>query len=46
MWSVSPEPPYPMTAADGIAVQAAGGTARDELALVTDTAARAWPPAR
>ena len=35
---------YLMTVANGIAVQAAGGTARDELQLVADTAQRTWFP--
>jgi len=35
---------YLMTVANGIAVQAAGGTARDELQLVVDMALRSWPP--
>ncbi|ROO58566.1 TetR family transcriptional regulator [Micromonospora sp. Llam0] len=35
---------YLMTVANGIAVQAAGGTARDELQLVADMALRSWPP--
>ncbi|MET8454220.1 TetR/AcrR family transcriptional regulator [Streptomyces sp. NPDC005209] len=34
---------YLMTVANGIAVQAAGGTARDELQLVADMALRNWP---
>lgn len=36
---------YLMTVANGIAVQAAGGTGHDELQLVADLALRAWPPA-
>ncbi|MFD7001368.1 TetR/AcrR family transcriptional regulator [Streptomyces mirabilis] len=36
---------YLMTVANGIAVQAAGGTARDELQQVADMALRSWPPA-
>ncbi len=36
---------YLMTVANGIAVQAAGGTARDELRSVADMALRTWPPA-
>jgi AcrR family transcriptional regulator len=36
---------YLMTVANGIAVQAAGGTCREELQLVADTALRTWPPA-
>ena len=36
---------YVMTVANGIAVQAAGGTGRDELQLVADAALRNWPPA-
>jgi len=35
-----------MTVANGIAVQAASGTARDELRLVADTVLQTWPPAR
>jgi AcrR family transcriptional regulator len=35
---------YLMTVANGIAVQAAGGTAREELQLVADMALRCWPP--
>ncbi|GAB3603470.1 TetR/AcrR family transcriptional regulator [Kineococcus gypseus] len=34
-----------MTVANGIAVQAAGGTGRDELLAVADAALRVWPPA-
>jgi AcrR family transcriptional regulator len=37
---------YLMTVANGMAVQAAGGTAREELQLVADMALLAWPPAR
>ncbi|MFE1980463.1 TetR family transcriptional regulator C-terminal domain-containing protein [Streptomyces mirabilis] len=36
---------YLMTVANGIAVQAAGGTARDDLQQVADMALRSWPPA-
>jgi AcrR family transcriptional regulator len=36
---------YLMTVANGLAVQAAGGTAQDELQLVADLALQAWPPA-
>ncbi|MBB3675245.1 TetR/AcrR family transcriptional regulator [Modestobacter versicolor] len=36
---------YLMTVANGIAVQAAGGTPREELQLVADLALQAWPPA-
>ncbi|MEU4401806.1 TetR/AcrR family transcriptional regulator [Micromonospora orduensis] len=36
---------YLMTVANGIAVQAAGGTTGDELQLVADMALRTWPPA-
>ncbi|WP_055611841.1 TetR/AcrR family transcriptional regulator [Streptomyces phaeochromogenes] len=36
---------YLMTVANGIAVQAAGGTTRDELQLVADMALRSWPSA-
>ncbi len=36
---------YLMTVANGIAVQAAGGVARDDLELVADLALRQWPPA-
>ncbi|MEV4454109.1 TetR/AcrR family transcriptional regulator, partial [Streptomyces mirabilis] len=36
---------YLMTVANGIAVQAAGGTTRDELQQVADMALRSWPPA-
>ncbi|MEV7425734.1 MULTISPECIES: TetR/AcrR family transcriptional regulator [unclassified Streptomyces] len=36
---------YIMTVANGIAVQAAGGTTRDELQQVADAALRNWPPA-
>jgi hypothetical protein len=36
---------YLMTVANGIAVQAAGGTPREELQLVADLALRSWPPA-
>lgn len=35
---------YLMTVANGIAVQAAGGTAREELQLVADLALGNWPP--
>ena len=35
---------YLMTVANGIAVQAAGGTAREELQLVADLALACWPP--
>ena len=35
---------YVMTVANGIAVQAASGTGRDELQQVADAALRAWPP--
>ena len=35
---------YLMTVANGIAVQAAGGTCRDELQLVADLTMRSWPP--
>jgi AcrR family transcriptional regulator len=35
---------YVMTVANGIAVQAAGGTGRDELQQVADAALRNWPP--
>jgi len=35
---------YLMTMANGIAVQAAGGTAQTELQLVADLALRNWPP--
>lgn len=35
---------YLMTVANGIAVQAAGGTTQDELQLVADMALHAWPP--
>jgi AcrR family transcriptional regulator len=35
---------YLMTVANGIAVQAAGGTAQAELQLVADLALRSWPP--
>ncbi|MCZ2827883.1 TetR/AcrR family transcriptional regulator [Modestobacter sp. VKM Ac-2986] len=35
---------YLMTVANGIAVQAAGGTSRDELQLVADLTMRSWPP--
>ena len=34
-----------MTVANGIAVQAAGGTPREELQLVADMTLRTWPPA-
>lgn len=34
-----------MTVANGIAVQAAGGAAHDELQQVADVALRNWPPA-
>ena len=37
---------YLMTVANGIAVQAAGGTARDELQMVADLAMQSWPPDR
>ncbi|WP_250030950.1 TetR/AcrR family transcriptional regulator [Paractinoplanes maris] len=33
-----------MTVGNGIAVQAAGGAARDDLLLVADMALRTWPP--
>ncbi|MFF1692912.1 TetR/AcrR family transcriptional regulator [Streptomyces sp. NPDC058257] len=36
---------YLMTVANGIAVQAAGGTSRDDLQQVADVALRNWPPA-
>ncbi|WP_326640379.1 TetR/AcrR family transcriptional regulator [Nonomuraea fuscirosea] len=36
---------YLMTVANGIAVQAAGGAARDELQSVADLSLRQWPPA-
>jgi AcrR family transcriptional regulator len=36
---------YLMTVANGIAVQAAGGTTRDELQLVAQMALLSWPPA-
>jgi AcrR family transcriptional regulator len=36
---------YLMTVANGIAVQAAGGAARDDLQQVADMALRSWPPA-
>lgn len=36
---------YIMTVANGIAVQATGGTSRDDLQQVADTALRNWPPA-
>ncbi|MGY1503397.1 TetR/AcrR family transcriptional regulator [Streptomyces sp. QTS52] len=36
---------YLMTVSNGIAVQAAGGTPRDELQQVADLALRSWPPA-
>lgn len=36
---------YLMTLANGIAVQAAGGTPRDDLQQVADAALRNWPPA-
>jgi AcrR family transcriptional regulator len=36
---------YLMTVANGIAVQAAGGTAHDDLQQVADMALRSWPPA-
>jgi AcrR family transcriptional regulator len=36
---------YLMTVANGIAVQAAGGTTQDELQQVADLALHAWPPA-
>ncbi|MDR7328091.1 MULTISPECIES: TetR/AcrR family transcriptional regulator [Catenuloplanes] len=36
---------YVMTIANGIAVQAAGGTTRDELQEVATAALRHWPPA-
>ncbi|MET7375570.1 hypothetical protein [Micromonospora arida] len=35
---------YLMTLANGIAVQAGGGTTRAELQLVADLALRTWPP--
>ena len=35
---------YLMTVANGIAVQAAGGTARDDLQQVADLALLTWPP--
>ena len=35
---------YLMTVANGIAVQAAGGTSRDELRVVADMALHTWPP--
>jgi AcrR family transcriptional regulator len=35
---------YVMTVANGIAVQAASGTGRDELQRVADAALRNWPP--
>ncbi|WP_113699215.1 TetR/AcrR family transcriptional regulator [Nonomuraea lactucae] len=35
---------YLMTVANGIAVQAAGGTAHDDLQLVADMALHTWPP--
>ena len=35
---------YLMTVANGIAVQAAGGTARNDLQMVADMALHAWPP--
>ena len=35
---------YLMTVANGIAVQAAGGTSRAELQLVADMTMRTWPP--
>ena len=35
---------YLMTVANGIAVQAAGGAAREELQLVADLALGSWPP--
>ncbi|MFS8204381.1 TetR/AcrR family transcriptional regulator (plasmid) [Streptomyces sp. CWNU-52B] len=35
---------YLMTVGNGIAVQAAGGTAREDLQRVADTALRNWPP--
>ncbi|WP_328611359.1 TetR/AcrR family transcriptional regulator [Amycolatopsis sp. NBC_00345] len=36
---------YLMTVSNGIAVQAAGGAAREELQQVADAALRNWPPA-
>ncbi|MEV4070212.1 TetR/AcrR family transcriptional regulator [Nonomuraea fuscirosea] len=36
---------YLMTVANGIAVQAAGGAAREELQSVADLSLRQWPPA-
>ncbi|WP_434445477.1 TetR/AcrR family transcriptional regulator [Lentzea sp. E54] len=36
---------YVMTIANGIAVQAAGGAAREDLQRVADAALRNWPPA-
>ncbi|WP_439656925.1 TetR/AcrR family transcriptional regulator [Lentzea sp. HUAS TT2] len=36
---------YVMTIANGMAVQAAGGAAREELQRVADAALRSWPPA-
>jgi AcrR family transcriptional regulator len=36
---------YLMTVANGIAVQAASGTTRDDLQHVADMALRSWPPA-
>ncbi|MET9553365.1 TetR/AcrR family transcriptional regulator [Streptomyces sp. NPDC006645] len=36
---------YLMTVSNGIAVQAAGGAARDDLQLVADMALRSWPSA-
>ena len=36
---------YVMTVSNGIAVQAASGTTRDELQQVADAALRNWPPA-
>jgi len=37
---------YLMTVANGIAVQAAGGAARDDLQQVADVALHTWPPVR
>ncbi len=36
---------YVMTVANGIAVQAASGTSREDLQEVADTVLRSWPPA-
>ncbi|MGN6127551.1 MAG: TetR/AcrR family transcriptional regulator [Humibacter sp.] len=36
---------YVMTIANGMAVQAAGGAAREDLQRVADAALRSWPPA-